>query len=92
MRETTTNLTRIGAMDKQTLKQFKVFTLPPVYNLPSKQIRATHAREDVNEAVSAASLNTTVSTVQKWEIGKRLHSGPPLKLADSMMRNGVRAF
>jgi len=34
----------------------------------------------MSQAVFAAVLNTSVSTVQKWEIGEKRPSGPSLKL------------
>jgi putative transcriptional regulator len=36
-------------------------------------------------------LNTSVSTVQKWEIGEKRPSGPSLKLLDVIHRKGIEA-
>jgi putative transcriptional regulator len=92
MRETARGLARVGAMDKQTLKQFDSLTLPTVRDLSAKEIRAIRARARVSQAVFAAMLNTSVSTVQKWEIGEKRPSGPSLKLLDLILRKGVEAL
>jgi putative transcriptional regulator len=46
----------------------------------------------MSQAVFAAVLNTSVSTVQKWEIGEKSPSGPPLKLLNVIERKGVKAL
>ena len=40
----------------------------------------------------AAVLNTSVSTVQKWEIGEKRPSGPSLKLLDVIQRKGIASL
>jgi DNA-binding transcriptional regulator YiaG len=64
------------------MREFDVLTLPPVKELTAKQIRALRTRNRVSQAVFAAMLSTSVSTVQKWEIGEKRPSGPSLKLLD----------
>lgn len=92
MHETARGLTRIGAIDKQTLRQFDVLTLSPVRDLSPKEIRAIRARTRVSQAVLAAVLNTSVSTIQKWEIGEKRPSGPSLKLLNLIRRKGIEAL
>jgi len=46
----------------------------------------------MSQAVFAAVLNTSVSTVQKWEIGEKRPSGPSLKLLNVIERKGVEAL
>jgi putative transcriptional regulator len=46
----------------------------------------------MSQAVFAAVLNTSVSTVQKWEIGETRPSGPSLKLLNVIERKGVKAL
>jgi putative transcriptional regulator len=46
----------------------------------------------MSQAVFAAVINTSVSTVQKWEIGEKRPSGPSLKLLDVIDRKGVEAL
>jgi putative transcriptional regulator len=92
MRETARGLERVGAMDKRTMREFDVLTLPPVQELTARQIRAIRTRSRVSQAVFAAMLNTSVSTVQKWEIGEKRPSGPSLKLLNVIQRKGIDAL
>jgi putative transcriptional regulator len=92
MRETAHGLERIGVLDKQTMREFDVLTLPPVQELTAKQIRAIRIRSRVSQAVFAAVLNTSISTVQKWEIGEKRPSGPSLKLLNVIQRKGIAAL
>lgn len=92
MRETVRGLERIGAMDKQTLKQFDILALPPVRGLTAKEIRAIRERTHVSQAVFAAMLNTSISTIQKWEIGEKRPSGPSLKLLNLIDRKGIKSL
>jgi len=43
----------------------------------------------VSQAVFAALLNTSVSTVQKWEIGQKRPTGTALKLLRLVQKNGL---
>ena len=54
--------------------------------------RAIRSRTQMSQAVFAAILNTSVSTVQKWEIGEKRPSGPSLKLLNVIERKGVKAL
>jgi putative transcriptional regulator len=92
MRETAIGLVRSGIVDKQTMKEFDALTLPPVRDLSPRQIRAIRTRSRVSQAVFAALLNTSVSTVQKWEIGEKRPSGPSLKLLDVIQRKGIESI
>ena len=74
------------------MREFDVLTLAPVQELTAKQIRAIRARSRVSQAVFAAMLNTSVSTVQKWEIGEKRPSGPSLKLLNVIQRKGIDAI
>lgn len=58
--------------------------------LPHK-IKALREQAHVSQAVFAAVLNTSVSTVQKWEVGDKKPSGPSLKLLNLIDRKGLEA-
>jgi putative transcriptional regulator len=90
--ETARGLQRAGVIDKRTMREFDALCMPPVRNLSAAQIRAIRARSKMSQAVFAAVLNTSVSTVQKWEIGEKRPSGPSLKLLDVIERKGVSAL
>jgi putative transcriptional regulator len=90
--ETASALYRSGSTDKQTMREFDALALPQVRELSPKQIRALRARARMSQAVFAAFLNTSVSTVQKWEIGEKRPSGPSLKLLNVIDQKGVEAL
>jgi len=92
MHETARGLHRAGAIDQRTMRDFDALCLPPVRNLSATQIRAIRTRSRMSQAVFAAVLNTSVSTVQKWEIGEKRPSGPSLKLLDVIERKGIDAL
>jgi len=74
------------------MREFDALTLPPVQELSAKQIRALRVRSRVSQAVFAAMLNSSISTVQKWEIGEKRPSGPSLKLLNVIQRKGIDAI
>jgi len=92
MHETARRPAPAGALGKQTLREFDALCLPPVRPLSAKQIRPIRERARMSQAVFAAVLNTSVSTVQKWEIGEKRPSGPSLKLLDVIDRKGIEAL
>lgn len=92
MHETARGLRAAGALDQRTMREIDALCLTPVRTLSARQIRAIRARTRLSQAVFAAVLNTSVSTVQKWEIGEKRPSGPSLKLLDIVDRKGIAAL
>jgi putative transcriptional regulator len=92
MLETARGLHRAGALSDRTMREFDALCLPPVRTLSARQIRAIRSRARMSQAVFAAVINTSVSTVQKWEIGEKRPSGPSLKLLDVIDRKGVETL
>ena len=90
--ETARGLHRIGVFDKHTMREFDALCLPPVRELSARKIRALRERDRLSQAVFAAFLNTSVSTVQKWEIGEKKPSGPSLKLLNVIERKGLEVL
>jgi len=87
--ETATGLHAAGVLDQLTLREFDRLCLPPVEPLQPDEIR--HIREDArtSQAVFAALLNTSVSTVQKWEVGQKRPTGTALKLLRLVQKRGL---
>lgn len=50
-------------MDKVTLREFDQLCLPPVEPMPPEKIKRLREKSQVSQAVFAALLNTSVSTV-----------------------------
>ena len=78
--ETAKGLYAAGVMDQVTLREFDRLCLPPIGPVQPEQIEKIREASHVSQAVFAALLNTSVSTVQKWEIGQKRPTGTALKL------------
>lgn len=87
--ETAKGLRAAGAIDQLTMRQFDRLCLRPVEPLKPDQIKRIRERSHVSQAVFAALLNTSVSTVQKWEIGQKRPTGAALKLLHLVQKNGL---
>ena len=81
VRETAKGLHKAGVMDQVTLREFDRMCLPPVDPLQPEEIKRIREASHVSQAVFARLLNTSVSTVQKWEIGQKRPTGTALKLS-----------
>lgn len=90
--ETARNLHDSGAMDQTTMREFDLLCLPPVQELTAAQIKRIRIRNRASQAVFAAYLNTSASTVQKWEQGKKSPRGAALKLLELVDRKGLEAL
>jgi putative transcriptional regulator len=71
--------------------KYDVLCLEPVPQYQSEQIRALRESLNLSQAVLAAVLNTSLSTVRKWEVGDKHPSGPSLKLLHLLERKGLEA-
>lgn len=80
-----------GAIDQVTMREFDRACLSPVPPLRASDIKRIRERAHVSQAVFAAVLNTSVSTVQKWEIGKKRPTGTALKLLHLVQKMGFEA-
>jgi putative transcriptional regulator len=89
VRETARGLNKAGVMDQVTLREFDRESLPPVAPLKPAQIRRIRETSRVSQAVFARLLNTSVSTVQKWEIGQKRPTGTALKLLHLVQKRGL---
>lgn len=78
-----------GVMDDITLREFDALCLPPVKEFTSAQIKQLRIRSKASQGVFAAYLNTSISTVQKWERGAKKPNGPSLKLLNLIERKGL---
>ena len=90
--ETARGLYELGAIGGTTMREFETLRVeaPKVYS--AYEIKRPRLKEKASQAVFAAYLNTSVSTVQKWEIGEKKPSGPALKLLDLVERKGLKVL
>lgn len=91
VRDTAKGLHKAGVMDQITLQELNRLCLPPVSSLKPKQIKHIRESSRVSQAVFARLLNTSVSTVQKWEIGQKRPTGTALKLLHLVQDRGLDA-
>jgi putative transcriptional regulator len=89
MHETAKGLHEIGLMSAQTMREFDAMCLPKVKDLKPKQIAALRKKNKASQAVFAAYLNTSVSTVQKWEQGQKNPSHLAMKLLNLVDKHGL---
>jgi putative transcriptional regulator len=90
--ETARDLRAAGFIDMRRMREYDALCLTPVPVYSSKKIRALRARHKLSQAVLAAVLNTSLSTVRQWEIGEKHPSGPSLKLLNLLERKGIEAL
>lgn len=87
--ETAQDFHDAGVMDVQTMHKFDALCLPDVKEYTPSQIKRIRTKNKVSQSVFAAYLNTTTSTVQKWEQGQKKPSGLALKLLSLVDRFGI---
>ena len=90
--KTARGLRDAGLMDTKTMRKFDVLCLPKIKEYTAAQIKRMRERNKASQAVFAAYLNTSVSTIQKWERGEKKPNGPSLKLLSLVETKGLQAF
>lgn len=90
--ETVHDLAQAGIMDVATLREFDALCLPPVKDYSAAQIKHLRLMNKASQGVFAAYLNTSPSTVQKWEQGKKKPNGPSRKLLNIVERKGLEGL
>ncbi len=78
-----------GVMKSATMREFDELCLPEVKPLSAQEIKQIRTTNNVSQPVFARCLNVSVSSVQKWEQGKRHPEGPALKLLNLVKKQGV---
>jgi len=90
--ETATDMLEAGVINQVTMREFDRLCLPKIENLKPDQIKAIRETSHVSQGVFALYLNTSTSTVQKWEIGEKKPSGTALKLLHIVEKRGLDAI
>ena len=75
-------LSSVNAISAETMRTFDKACLTSVQDLQPVEIKALREKLKVSQPVFAHYLNTSVSTVQKWESGAKRPNGISLKLLD----------
>ena len=87
--DTAKGLRSAGVTEQVTLREFDPHRLPPVKPLEPAEIKRIRENTHVSQAVFARLLNTSLSTVQKWEIGQKKPAGTALKLLHLVQKHGL---
>jgi putative transcriptional regulator len=90
--ETMEALHEIGAIDKQTLRQFDEACLTPVHVLAPEEIKAIRLREHLSQPVFARYLNVSKNLVSDWERGVKKPGGPALRLLTVIQKKGLSSI
>jgi putative transcriptional regulator len=81
-----------GVMKETTLREFDALCLPPVKEYSAVQIKRIRTSVKASQGVFAAYLNTSKSTVQKWEHGTKKPNGASLKLLNLVANKGLEVL
>ena len=90
--ETMEALHDVGAIDKQTMREFDDACLTPVHVLTPEEIKAIRAREHISQPVFARYLNVSKNLVSDWERGVKKPGGPALRLLTVIQKKGLEAI
>ena len=79
----------VGAIDKATMRKFDESCIAKTPTFEATQIKQIRERAKVSQPIFAMYLNTSESTIQKWEAGTKKPSGMALKLLDIVHKHGI---
>jgi putative transcriptional regulator len=87
---TVSGMYRAGTIDKATMRRFdqSCVSVPP--RMRPERIKRIREKQRVSQPVFARYLNTSESTVEKWESGVKKPSGMALKLLDIVEKHGLK--
>ena len=90
--ETMEALHDVGAIDKQTMREFDAACLTPVHVLTADEIKQIRLREHISQPVFARYLNVSKNLVSDWERGIKKPGGPALRLLTVIQKKGLEAI
>jgi putative transcriptional regulator len=81
---------RAGTIDQATMRQFDESCLAVPAPMEPRQIKKIRQSQHVSQPVFARYLNTSESTIEKWETGAKKPSGMALKLLAIVQKHGLQ--
>jgi putative transcriptional regulator len=81
---------RAGTIDKATMRHFDESCLVVLSEIKPAEIKQLREKNHVSQPVFARYLNTSESTVEKWETGAKKPSGMALKLLTVIQKHGLQ--
>lgn len=92
LHSTVVGLHQAGVMDLTAMRELDALCLPPVQDYNAAQIKGIRLRFKASQAMFAAYLNTSPSTIQQWERGQKQPNGMALKLLTLVDSKGLQAL
>ena len=83
---------RPGPFDKATMRDFDETCLAVTPTIAPAAIKQLRESNKVSQPVFARYLNTSESTVEKWETGAKRPSGMALKLLMVVQKHGLQVL
>jgi putative transcriptional regulator len=83
---------RAGTIDKTTMHRFDESCLAVPVQMAPARIKRIRESQRVSQPVFARYLNTSESTIEKWEAGVKKPSGMALKLLDIVEKHGLKVL
>lgn len=80
---------KVGTINKATMRHFDRSCLTAPAPLAPAEIKKLRERHHVSQPVFARYLNTSESTIEKWEAGTKKPSGLALKLLAVVQKHGL---
>jgi putative transcriptional regulator len=90
--ESMSGLFSVGVIDKATMRRFDEACLAETPKFAPKDIQRLRKANKVSQPVFARYLNTSESTVEKWESGAKRPSGMALKLLSIVQKHGLQVL
>lgn len=87
---TITGMYKAGTVDKETMRSFDESCLTVPDSIEPAQIKLIRESQQVSQPVFARYLNTSESTVEKWETGVKRPSGMAIKLLMIVQKHGLK--
>ena len=81
---------RAGTVDKKTMRDFDAACLSVPATLAPRRIKRIRESQKVSQPVFARYLNTSESTVEKWETGSKKPSNMAIKLLTIVEKHGLK--
>ncbi len=85
-------LNRVSTIGKATMRDFDEACLSPLPVFKPRDIQRLREANNVSQPVFARHLNTSESTIEKWETGTKCPSGMALKLLTIVEKHGLRVL
>src|SRR5256885_1798138 len=89
--ETMEALHSVGAIDRQTMREFDAASLTPVVPWPPDRIGASRERNHLSQPVFAICLNVKGSLIALFDRRFKKPGGPALRLLTVVEKSGIQA-